>query len=403
MKINYKLLVATGCLLFLMTLSCKKSWLEVNPFASISQVTLTTKAGVNGLLIGAYSLLDGGGAVGGGYTTGWGSMIAPDDARLGTNTGVSAQDVFMFDPVYSIFNNKWRFLYAAVQRCNDVLVLLPKVKDITKPEAVQVEAEAKFLRGVYYLYLAMLWKNVPWIDENIAYSEGNYFAPNTVPIYPKIEEDFKFAADNLTATKSEVGRGNKWAAKSFLAKTYMIQKKFNEAKAVLDDVIPNGQTSNGKKYALLPKYSDNFKSETKNGSESVFAVQMSVNDGAIFWPWDDWIGPGANGNPMDQWNGPFGGPATCCYGWFQPTFDLVDAYQTDAMTGLPLLDTYQNTPIPTDNGVASGDPFTPYTGTLDSRLDWCVGRRGIPFLDWGVYPGKAWVRNQTNSGTLQRY
>jgi hypothetical protein len=27
-------------------------------------------------------------------------------------------------------------------------------------------------------------------------------------------------------------------------------------------------------------------------------------------------------------------------------------------------------------------------------LDWSAGRRGIPYLDWGVMPGKAWVRNQ---------
>ena len=74
------------------------------------------------------------------------------------------------------------------------------------------------------------------------------------------------------------------------------------------------------------------------------------------------------------------------------------AYQTDAVTGLPLLDTYQDTPVPHDNGLASTDPFTPYAGTLDSRLDYCVGRRGIPYLDWGVHPGKAWVRNQFNSG-----
>src|SRR5690606_19241655 len=37
-------------------------------------------------------------------------------------------------------------------------------------------------------------------------------------------------------------------------------------------------------------------------------------------------------------------------------------------------------------------------GPLDPRLDHNVGRRGIPYLDWGVHPGKAWVRNQFTSG-----
>ncbi len=375
-------------LLLALTPSCHKSFLEIEPFASLNESTLSSKEGVNGLLVGAYSLLDGGGAVGGDYTSGWSVLIATDDARIGTESGVSPIDAFLTDPSMAQFNSRWRFLYSAVQRCNDVLKLLPKATNISTEEALQVEAEARFLRGIYYLYLTMLWKNVPWIDENISYSEGNYFVPNTEPVYPKIEADFDFAAKNLTATKQEVGRGNRWAAKSFLAKTYMFQKKFTEAKLLLDDIIANGQTSNGKKYDLLPKYGDNFRADKKHGPEAVFTAQMSVNDGAN----------GNNGNPMDFYNGPFGSPSTCCYGWYQATFDLVDAYQTDSETGLPLLDTYQNTPIPNDQGLNSNDPFTPYKGTLDSRLDHNIGRRGIPFLDWGVHPGKAWVRNQFTSG-----
>jgi starch-binding outer membrane protein, SusD/RagB family len=37
-------------------------------------------------------------------------------------------------------------------------------------------------------------------------------------------------------------------------------------------------------------------------------------------------------------------------------------------------------------------------GNLDPRLDWTVGRRGIPYLDWGVHPGKAYVRDQAYGG-----
>jgi hypothetical protein len=31
-------------------------------------------------------------------------------------------------------------------------------------------------------------------------------------------------------------------------------------------------------------------------------------------------------------------------------------------------------------------------------LDWTVGRRGIPFLDWGPHPGAVWIRDQGNGG-----
>ena len=49
-------------------------------------------------------------------------------------------------------------------------------------------------------------------------------------------------------------------------------------------------------------------------------------------------------------------------------------------------------------GVGATDPFDPTTEALDPRLDWTVGRRGIPYLDWGVHPGTAWIRLQSYGG-----
>ncbi|MGV3589171.1 MAG: RagB/SusD family nutrient uptake outer membrane protein, partial [Adhaeribacter sp.] len=49
-------------------------------------------------------------------------------------------------------------------------------------------------------------------------------------------------------------------------------------------------------------------------------------------------------------------------------------------------------------GIEATQPFTPDEGTFDPRLDWTVGRRGIPFLDWGVHPGKTYVRDQAYGG-----
>jgi len=49
-------------------------------------------------------------------------------------------------------------------------------------------------------------------------------------------------------------------------------------------------------------------------------------------------------------------------------------------------------------GLLSSDPFTPEAGTLDPRLDWTVGRRGVPFHDWGYYPGQSWVLTQDYGG-----
>ena len=64
-----------------------------------------------------------------------------------------------------------------------------------------------------------------------------------VNIWPQIEADFKFAYDNLDETRPHKGRANKWAAAAYLAKAYMFQNKFTEAKALFDLIIANGKNS----------------------------------------------------------------------------------------------------------------------------------------------------------------
>ena len=98
----------------------------------------------------------------------------------------------------------------------------------------------------------------------------------------------------------------------------MFQQKYAQAKPLLIDLMNNGMTTSGQKYAL-GLYGDNFNLAKKNGPESVFAVQMSVNDN----------GNGLNGNAGDVLNfASGGGPATCC-GFNQPSFSLVNSYKTD--------------------------------------------------------------------------
>ncbi len=108
---------------------------------------------------------------------------------------------------------------------------------------------------------------------------------------------------------------------------------------------------------------------------------MSVNDHS----------EGLNGNYGDLLNFPSGGPAGCC-GFFKPSQYLVNHFKTLA-NGLPDLDHFNENDVTSDEGIESGDPsFTPYEGRLDPRLDWTVGRRGIPYLDWGIHPGRDWAQ-----------
>jgi hypothetical protein len=91
---------------------------------------------------------------------------------------------------------------------------------------------------------------------------------------------------------------------------------------------------------------------------------------------------GYNGNAGESLTLPVPGGGGA---WYQPSFSLVNSFKTDPVTGLPLLTTFNDTDMKNDMGLGINDPFVPYAGTIDARLDWTVGRRGIPYLDWGVF------------------
>ncbi|MDN3550632.1 RagB/SusD family nutrient uptake outer membrane protein [Mucilaginibacter aquaedulcis] len=377
--------------------SCKKS-LDKPLLGALETPLLETKDGVNGLLIGTYAALDGmagTSAIGGGNP--W--ETSPDNWVLGgvaagdANKGSIAGDVseiepimqFYSDPTNVFYNSKWKADYEGISRANTTIKVAAKVTGLTDDEKANITGQARFLRGHYYFDLRKIFKSVPYIDETTT----NFNQPNNTDVWAKIEADFDFAYQNLPGTQTSVGMANKWAAGAYLAKTYLYEQKYTEAKTVFDAVILNGLTSNGLKYALNAKFDDNFTPETENSSEAVFAIQMAANV--------DPDGP-TNGNNGDMLNFPYGtnSPFPCC-GFYQPSADLVNHFRTDA-TGLPYLDDFNSHPIKNDMHISSSTAFTPDAGNIDPRLDWTAGRRGIPYLDWGVHPGDSWVRDQSYAG-----
>jgi starch-binding outer membrane protein, SusD/RagB family len=414
-RTKLKIIIPGVLALLVLLIACSKNYLTVPAQGGLSQATLANDAGVQGLLIGAYSVLDGIGAAGTSGTPGlidgsggiWEdasdnwvySSVAGGDDHKGSDPGDQPDIVpiqsYSENAANGFFDDKWIAMYDAVNRCNLVLQTMALVTDgsMSPADTTEVRAETVFLRALYYMDLKKLWNNVPWIDENISYAKGNYLVHNTTDIWPNIEADLNYAIANLPATQSSVGRANAWAAKAFLAKAYMFEKKYTAALPLLLDLINNGVTAGGLKYALLANYGDNFNAAFKNGSESVFAAQMSVDPNSA----------GANGNSGDLLNFPYGGPSTCC-GFYQPSYTLANSFKVDPATGLPLLDgSYNNDDLKSDEGLPSAptsgpDWFTIDPRPVDPRLDYSVGRRGVPYLDWGNDPGASWVRNQASAG-----
>ncbi|MCE7042596.1 RagB/SusD family nutrient uptake outer membrane protein [Dyadobacter sp. CY312] len=395
MKMSKNIKIMTALVAGLFLYSCQDSFLDKPALGSLSDAQLSTKAGVENLLIGAYAALDGNGV---GAASAWDAnadnwiygSIAGGDAHKGSDgsdqAGINAIMTYSAGPSNGFFNSKWKAVYEGINRANTVLKFAPLATNMTDAQRADIMAQARFLRGHYYSEVKKMYNNVPWIDETTTDPAAQ---TNTTDIWPQIEADFKFAMDNLPATQAEVGRANKWAAASYLAKTLVYQKKFAEAKTLFDQIISQGVTSNGLKYALSEKYEDNFDGATKNNSESIFAVQAAANDGTNTID---------NANAGSMLNHPYGSSPFGCCGFYQPSQDLVNSFRTDPATGLPFVDNYNATMVKNDMNILSTAPFTPDVTSLDPRLDWTVGRRGLPYHDWGNHPGQAWIRLQSYAG-----
>ncbi len=395
-KYIFNKLTLAVSLLTLVGYSCKEDFLTVLPTGAIAKSQLTSKKGLEGAVIAAYGQMSG-------YGTRmvnpqnwvWGS-IRGGDANKGTDPGdfsdINPIQRFEYMSTQGVINDNYRGLYEGVARANSVLSLLKDAQaDVTADDKKRLTAEARFLRAHYYFQLKRNYNNTPYVDESVDVGAGIEKVKNDQDLYPKIEADFKFAMDNLAEVPGSAGRANKWAAAAYLAKTYMAQKKYSAAKPLFDDIIANGKTANGKKYALVASFPDLFKASNDNNAESVFALQAAANTGSV-----------ANANADGDLNWPYNtgpnGPGNCC-GFFQPSFELANSYRTK--NGLPLLDGSYNSgdnQLKTDMGVQSSAAFTPDQGELDPRLDHTIGRRGIMFLDWQKHPGFDWIRNQANGG-----
>ena len=389
-KTKYLLIALTTALTVIGISGCKKTYLEPQPFARYTPEQLQSLKGIEGLLVGTYGILDGQGIAG---ASGWmvgatnwvyGDVIS-DDAYKGTDANDQPQmtqiELWAATSSNTYFNYKWLSIYEGVARANDVIRFADKIPELTAADKTNYLGQARFLRGHFHFEAKRMWNKVPFISESTTTYD------NKTDIWPKIEADFKFAYDNLPETQSLVGKANKWAAAAYLAKVLMYEKKFTEAKALYDVIMVKGQTSNGKKYDLQDQYWKNFDVAFENTAEAVFSQQCEAS-GTVT----------AAAETTYELAYPYGGVWGCC-GFYQPSQNLVNAFKTDA-NGLPFLDdSYNSTILKNDEGILSNQAFdNDIITSLDPRLDWSVGRRGIPYWDYGPHPGRSWIRDQPYAG-----
>ncbi len=388
--------------------SCKSDFLTVAPTGGLDQGLLQNVKGIDALLIGAYSMIDGVNANYGWEATSsnwvYGS-IRGMEANKGTDGGdqpdINPIQTYSETATNPYLNVKWREVYEAISRCNSVITVSTKALAASKITQAQFDnfvLQAKALRGWYHFEAWRMWNMVPYMDE----LQDPKTVTNATDISDKIIADLT-AAKDLPDNMGAIGRFNGTVVKVILAKVLMQTKHDYAGALALLNVAKSGTKADGSAIGLQAKYGDIFDAANRNGLEAVYTVESSVNDGS----------GASNAGPGEVLNFPYksgGSPGGCC-GFFDPTQEFVNSFRTNA-AGLPLLDyTYNATPVKNDFGIAKNPAkdattglayadaaFTPDAGNLDPRLDWTVGRRGIAYWDWGLHTGADWIRDQTYSG-----
>lgn len=317
---------------------------------------------------------------GGGETDAW-EIHDMETARIQPNNG--------------FLDGKWFNVYCGISRCNSAIRALRKVDEQTVPEKDIRIAEVRVIRDHWYFELVRLFNRIPYMDIDLP--ENDY--PNVrndeftrEQHLARIADDLLEAAAALPERQDQVGRINRNIALAYAAKVKLYQAYEQDPatnavisinKPLLKEVVSLIDRVNG--YSLLSDFQQLDLLEYENGPESVFAIQFSKDDesngiGRINWSMllNSMTGPGC------PWQGD---------GFFLPSQDLINAYQTDA-DGLPVFD-YQSLPDYgsvkfADNGSYSLDNVA---GNVDPRLDFVIGR---PTIRYKTYTGSAcglWVRN----------
>ena len=304
---------------FLMTAllsSCSQDFLDLKPISTATSDNFyRTADDFKNAVNGGYAGLQAAGLTGNSYIFG---EIASDNTVAVASGSVTDQDEF--DRFYIKTTNpyisgRWNDAYSVIARYNTIL---DKIGAVTMDETLKNRyiAETKFLRAIVYFTLVQTFGDVPLILKPVATPDEGYSFGRSpkADVYAQIEKDLSEAESVLPVSyaAADIGRATKGAAKSYLGKVYLTQKKYAPAVSKLKEVIDLGV------YTLLPSYSDVFRVANKNNKESVFDVQYKSGGAGEGNAWPNSFAPQNSGNAVIA----FGGD-----GNNQPTNDIINAYE----------------------------------------------------------------------------
>lgn len=181
------------------------------------------------------------------------------------------------DPTYYFFSNLWSACYSGIGRTNVAIENIQKMPSSEISDSIRSNllGQARFLRALHYMNLAIYFQDVPLITKPQTLAES-YVPKNTFQeVSAQVIEDFKYAANVLPVTypAAQAGYATKGAALGLLARMQLYNKDYQGVVDATNTLLTLG-------YTLNTSYSPLFTQSGEASKEILFQVRFSttVND-----------------------------------------------------------------------------------------------------------------------------
>ena len=270
MKLRYLFIIV-----ILIISSCNDSLME-DPKSFISpDVFFNTEAEVESAIFGSYDLMNNSDIA----DSGW--LI---NSETGTDIGSGRAKTVRQGELdsYEADPGVWRTLYYAIGSTNTIIAKMEETEKFSQEFKDRIVGEAKFLRAFFYYRLNMYWGNVPiWLDELDLNEVEKLPNSSSAEVRKQIINDLIDASSKLPSTVSQEGRATSWMAKGLVARVYLFNNDWKNAKDLANDVITNSPHKLMDNLNDLYDYKNPFNSEMMHVVPKLTLVEKSLVQGDV--------------------------------------------------------------------------------------------------------------------------
>ncbi len=375
--------------------SCE-DFLDRRPYGQFTADQLTDET-IDGLLVSAYAGLSahyfGNNEAFAGPSTNWIFDVRSDDAYKGGGAVTMESNIHQLE-VANInsdnvsLENKWQNNFYGITRAHKAMKALQDAENVTNKD--QMMGELKILRAWYYFDMARIFKHVPYftMDDDPSHVSNMVYSQDS--ILRMLQLDLEEAYGMMNEDAPTPARFSRYTAAALLVKISAQLSDWQRVIQYANIVISSG------KYSLYDNYLDMSKVAFNNTHESIIAMQCAVTSGYGQINWCNLLNTTySDGNLFGTGDD-----------FFLASQNLANCFRTDA-EGLPYL----------DESVAPSEAMSgSYKGNIDPRIDFTMGRIGLPFRGhtytrkwcraydtYGEYSGKKWLIDPSSSDMVQGF